>query len=429
MAMTKDQQLEVALFRFGLIAPLLNHQVDDPKAYLESVASQVHDVPYYGRKEYRPKTIQGWLNSYRKHNLDGLKPQARRDKGSSRVITDELGKAVIAFRQQHPGLSVVLLYDLMVKQGVLLRSEVSYYSVYRFLKYRRLAKPQLEESPPVKDRKRFAYEEVNRLWQGDMMAGPYIQLDKKKKPSYLFAFIDDCSRLITFAQFSLEQNFEAMKQVFLEAVIRRGIPQMVYLDNGKVYRSHLFHAGCARLGTMVCHTEPFDAASKGKIERFFRTVRERFLPLLPYPITSLDDLNAAFWRWLEEDYHRNPHSALGMPPLDKYLSQASKLRVVHDPALIRQWFMKRERRRVNNDATISLMGDLFEVSPALIGQRVEVRFDPQDLNEVLVYAQEEFVGKARLVNAADNAIIRRSQNSRETPPLSFHEALVRREDT
>jgi len=75
-----------------------------------------------------------------------------------------------------------------------------------------------------------------------------------------------------------------MKRVYVEALVRRGIPKIVYLSNGKVYRSHLFHAACARLGTTVAHTQPYDAASKGKIERFFRTVRERFLPLLSYPL-------------------------------------------------------------------------------------------------------------------------------------------------
>lgn len=229
MALTEEQKMEVALFRFGLIAPLLNNQVDDPKAYLEKLAAQFHNVPFHGKKEYGEKTFRRWLLEYRKNNLDGLKPQSRKDKGQSRVILDALAEKIVAFRHEHPGLSVTLLYDQMVKEGIILRSEVSYHSVYRFLKKKNLAKP-LADDTVVKDRRRFAYDEVNRMWQGDMMAGPYVLVNGRKKPSYLFAFIDDCSRLVTFAQFVTEQNFEAMKKVYIEAVLRRGIPKIVYFD-------------------------------------------------------------------------------------------------------------------------------------------------------------------------------------------------------
>lgn len=263
MALTEEQKMEVALFRFGLIAPLLNNQVDDSKAYLEKISSQVHDVPYYGRREYSERTIRRWLWDYRRDNLDGLKPKSRKDKGCSRVISEELGKKIIEFRQENPAFSVMLLYEKMVKEGLILRFEVSYYSVYRYLKQRNLARPLVEDTVSIKDRKPFAYDEVNRMWQGDMMVGPRVLVNGKKKPSYLFAFIDDCSRLITFAQFSIEQNFGAMKRVYMEAVLRRGIPKLVYLDNGKVYRSKLFHTACASMGTTVSHTEPYDAASKG----------------------------------------------------------------------------------------------------------------------------------------------------------------------
>lgn len=428
MALTEEQKMEVALFRFGLIAPLLNGQVDNPKAYLEKISSQVYDVPYYGRKEYCERTFRRWLWDYRKDNLEGLKPQDRKDKGQSRTISKALAEKIIAFRHEHPGLSVMLLYDQMAKEGLILRSEVSYHSVYRFLKKKNLAKPLVDEVV-VKDRKRFAYDEVNRMWQGDMMAGPYVHANGKKKPTYLFAFIDDCSRVVTSAQFSFEQNFEAMKKVYIEAVVRRGIPKIVYLDNGKVYRSQVFHWGCAQMGTTVTHTEPYDAPSKGKIERFFRTVRGRFLPLLSYPVDSLDELNRAFGKWLEEDYHRRIHSSLDMSPLDKYLSLINQVKFAREPDLVRELFLKRESRRVYNDATVSIGGRLFEVPPTLIGQRVEVRFETKDLREILIYVNDKFVAKGLPVQLADNAKIKRSRGKNNDHPqvLSFHEALLKRE--
>jgi putative transposase len=219
-----------------------------------------------------------------------------------------------------------------------------------------------------------------------------------------------------------------MKRVYMEAVLRRGIPKLVYLDNGKVYRSKLFHTACASMGTIVSHTEPYDAASKGKIERFFGTVRDRFLPLLDYPVNSLSVLNRSFWRWLEEDYHRRVHSSLNMSPLDKYLSQINQIKLVKDPESLRRLFMKRETRRVNNDATISVSGRFFEVPPVLIGQRIEVRFEPENLDEVLIFVDSECLGKAVPVRLSDNARIKRDRKGDSpAPALSFHEALLKRE--
>lgn len=314
MALSKEQKMDVALFRFSLIAPMLNNQVEDPGAYLEMVSSRPHDVPHYGRREYSAKTIRTWLSSYRQGGLDSLLPSVRKDKGIQRSIAPALGEQILELRKEHSDFSVRLFYDELIRKGVLLQCETSYHSVYRLLKKHCLHKVSPEAKAAQKDRKKFAYDQVNRLWQGDMMAGPYLYSEGKKRATYLFAFIDDCSRIIPFARFNTSQNFNTMKTVFIEALLRRGIPQIVYLDNGKVYRSKRFHEASARLGITVAHTQVYDAASKGKIERFFRTVRERFLPLLPHPLSSLDQLNEAFFPWLEEDYHRKEHSALGVTP-------------------------------------------------------------------------------------------------------------------
>ena len=255
-----------------------------------------------------------------------------------------------------------------------------------------------------------------------MMSGPYLYFEGKKKATYLFAFIDDCSRLIPFARFDTSQNFNTMKSVFIEALLRRGIPQIVYLDNAKVYRSKLFHEASARLGITIAHAQVYDAASKGKVERFFKTVRERFLPLLPQPLASLEQLNEAFFVWLEEDYHRKEHSALGMSPLNKYLSQVNQLMLAPDPDKIRYLFLQSDKRRVNNDATISVCGRFFEVPSHLIGQKLTVRFDKDDLCYVWLYLDDELLGQAKPVIPADNAVIKRQQHI-----LSFKNAMASKE--
>jgi len=419
LPLNEEQKMDVALYRFSLLAPVLNNQVDDANAYFERVACQAHEVPHYGQRQYTVRTIRRWLYTYRRGGLDALKPQKRKDSGSFRCIPQVLQDKILAARQENPLITVALFYEELLRSGVLLRADASYYSVYRLLRKHGLVK--VADAGPCKERKKFAFDQVNRLWQGDMMVGPCILVNDRKKSTNLFAFIDDCSRLVPFACFEQEQDLEALKRVYVEAVVRRGIPQTVYLDNAKIYRSKLFHEALARMGTVVAHTEPYDAASKGKIERFFRTVRERFLPMAGTPC-SIDELNMAFWQWLEEDYHRRVHSGIGMSPLDKYLSQAGCLKLVSDPEAVRRLFLKRETRRVNKDCTISVKGYLLEVPPELVGQRIEVRFDPGNPKEVFLYRDNELIAEATPVRMADNALIKRGRAAPE-PLLSFREAL------
>lgn len=412
----KDRE-SIALFRYGLIAPILNGQVSSQKEYLAEVTGKVHQVPYYGPKEFTPKTLVCWLLAYRREGFDGLKPKARSDRGQPRKLSVEQEEHLLYLRREKRWLPVSVFYDQLVDSGEILPKEVSYATVYRLLKKHGLIGKEASKSP---GRKRFAYDTVNTLWQGDLSVGPYL-LDEngKKRETFLLAFIDDCSRLVPFAQFCFSERFDSLKTVFKEAIIRRGIPKMIYVDNGKIYRSDAFHIACATLGITVTHTKPYDAASKGKIERFFGTVKTRFFPLLKLnPATSLEKLNRLFWQWLEEDYHRKVHASLGMTPLDVYLSQASRLRMVEDPSSLDALFLKRDKRKVKHDGTISIGGKLFEVPPRFIGQQIEVRFDE---NAVYVYENGSMAGKALPVNFKDNAHVKRERS------LSFKEMLAKEE--
>jgi len=205
-------------------------------------------------------------------------------------------------------------------------------------------------------------------------------------------------------------------RVFEEALLRRGIPRMVYADNGKIFRSDQFHLACASLGISLLHTKVYDAPAKGKIERLFANISQRFMPLFRQEqITSLDGLNSFFWQWLEREYHRKEHSALGMSPLDRYLSQMSQVKMVEDPAALKVLFLKREYRKVRHDGTISLKGRLFEVSALFIGQRIELRHD-EALKQVDIFAEGKKIAEAKSVNLADNA-----HAKRQKAPLSFSE--------
>jgi putative transposase len=406
--MTDNDREKIALFRFSLISPILNGQVVNQKEYLAEVTAKVHDVPYYGPKEYVPKTVQGWLRDYHRGGFEALKPKKRSDRGKSRKIYPELKANLLKLRRENMNVSVSLFYDQLIAKKIILPSDISYSTVYRMFKREDL----LYNSPRKEgDRRRFAHDTVNALWQGDFMVGPYLKLNGKKIRTNLFAFIDDCSRVVPYAMFLTSEKFSSLRTVFSEALLRRGLPKLLYVDNGKIYRSDMLHLACAALGITLIHTKPYDAASKGKIERFFLTVRKRFLPLLTEDdLCSLDRLNQRFFDWLETDYHRKVHSSLATTPLDKFMSQIDQVKVIDDPERLKLIFLKREKRKVKHDRTISVNSELYEVPPALIGKRIEIRFDPETYEQIFIYDDGYLLGQARKVIFADNAHVKRNRN-------------------
>lgn len=419
--MNDSDKERIALFRYSLIAPILNDQVASKKDYLAQVCAKAYDVPYYGRKEFAPKTIEQWLREYRRGNLHALKPSSRSDKGSSRAIKTDALEKIMAFRKEKPEISAALFYEQLIVKGICLPSDFSYTTIYRFLKKNNLLGKQILPSP---ERKRFSYDKVNILWQGDMAVGPYLIASGKKLRTYLFAFIDDCSRLVPYARFFFSEKFDSLKMVFKESLLRRGIPKMVYVDNGMVYHCDQIGLACACLGISLIHTKPYDPEAKGKIERFFGTVRSRFFPLLTdNELSSLDSLNNAFAAWLEQDYNRKIHSANEMAPLDLFMSQASSIRLISDPAYLEKIFLKREFRKVKHDSTITLNNLLFEVPPRLIAQKVEVRYDPTNQETIYLYENDMEIFKANPVSFTANASVKRSRDVEKAQPISFQDIL------
>jgi putative transposase len=407
--MEETMREKIALFRYGLIAPLFNEQVDRA-TYLAEVSAKKHDVPYYGQKAYAAKTILEWLLHYRRKGFDGLKPGTRSDRGQSRTLSGDLQDHVLALRKQQPWLPVTVFYEQLIARGDILPGSVSYTTVHRFLTRHGMLDGETVKPP---QRKRFAHDQVNTLWQTDMSEGPQLRVGGKLIRTHLIAFIDDCSRLVPFAQFVPSEKFDGLRIVMKEALIRRGIPKMLYTDNGKIFRSDILQFACAGLGIQLLHTRVFDPQAKGKIERYFGTCKTRFYTLLKTtPATSVAELNERFWRWLEAEYHRRPHASLeGKMPLEVYLSQIEQVRTVSDPSLLDTLFLRRAWRTVKHDATFSLDNRLYEVPETFAGQKIEIRYDE---HQVHVYEAGKAVTQAQAVAFADNAHVKRDR-----PALSF----------
>ncbi|WP_346207336.1 IS481 family transposase [Caldifermentibacillus hisashii] len=400
--MTEKEREQVALFRYGIIAPLLNGQVDS-KQYFEELEGRVHSIPYYGERKIAVKTVKEWLLNYRRNGFDALKPKKRADRGNSRRLSPDDQDHILDIRKKSLHMPVSVFYEQLIRQGEINRNQISYSTINRLLKKHNLSGKILSAIP---ERKRFAHEKVNILWQADLSHGPYIKIKGKVKKTFLIAYIDDCSRLVPFAQFFTSEGFDGLRIVTKEALIRRGKPAIIYADNGKIYRSETLQYACAQLGITLTHTQPYDPQSKGKIERFFKTVQTRFYPLLKAePVESLEELNERFWRWLEEDYHRREHASLdGKTPHEVFHSQLESITFLEDTSILDSIFMKREQRKVKADGTISLNKQLYEVPADFIGYSVDVRIDDTG---VYIFKDDKKVAEAKPVSMTDNAHVKR----------------------
>lgn len=254
----------IALKKFSIISPILNGQVERQGDYCAKVADSPIDMPHYGMKRYSPKTIGAWYTDYMRHGIDSLKPKPRSDKGSTRKATMEISDALIRVRTEFPKAPATVIYDTLLREGVFTAADISLSTVTRFLN--RNKNSLVTEGNMPKDLKRFAHGKINHLWQTDVMYGPYIKKNGKKSPTYLMAYIDDCSRLILHAQFYFSQDFLSLRGSFREAVLRRGIPKMLYTDNGKIYRCASFEYLCANIGVTLLRAEPYTPNSKGYVK-------------------------------------------------------------------------------------------------------------------------------------------------------------------
>lgn len=413
---TPSESDAIALKRFSLISPVLNGQVASKKQYFEEVCANPIEMPHYGVRNYAPKTMYKWVSLYLQGGIDALKPSTRKDSGASRKIDPSLQDAIEEKIARYPRITKILLYNELVKDGHINPFTVSQATFYRYLGNHPYLLQKTEEDRQEKEMKRFSHPYINELWQTDIMYGPHLKVGNRKRKTYLVAYVDDASRLITHASFHFEQNFEVLRSTLKDAILTRGIPKMLYTDNGSIYRCGQLPMICASVGFQLLHAKPYTPTSKGKIERFFQTVRMRFLSCLnPDELKSIEELNQKFAKWLTEDYQCKEHSALGVSPLDFFMKQVNRIRFFHDPSVLEEHFLIRTTRKIHHDATINLESMLYETDPSFCNMKVEIRYDPlwikDSTHTIWIFKDGKKIGEARQVNAHENARVKRKGTS------------------
>jgi len=263
-----------------------------------------------------------------------------------------------------------------------------------------------KEETTSEDRRKFEAELPNDLWQSDVMHGPLLECGSKRRKSYLIAFIDDHSRLIPHARFCPSEAMKPFMEAFEIALLKRGLPRKLYVDNGSAFRSRQLETTSASLGIALIHAKPYQPQGKGKIERFFKTVRSQFLTT--FTGHTFDEINDAFDTWLSEQYHQRSHGSTGQSPFKRFTSKMQCLRAA--PENLKDYFRKTVRRRVNKDRTVVVDKRLFEAPVALIGKRVEILYHEETPELAEIRYDGQSYGMLPLVNLHVNSRVKRDKN-------------------
>jgi transposase InsO family protein len=395
---------KIALFRYGVIATLVLEKL--PRGELirraRELADREYDIPFSDRRRVCVDTLLHWSVRYRTGGLEALAPRPRSDRGKTRIITPQVAQLIERLRRENPhrnGTTLLRELALVSEDG---SAPLSESSLYRFLKNRGLTKRELLRKTGFK---KFEAEYANQIWQSDVMFGPYVERDGGgKRQCFLCAILDDASRLIPHAEFYPEQGLESLLHCLRQAMAARGIPIRLYVDNGKIYRSRQLERIGASVGILIVHTPPYQPEGRGKIERFFRHVREGFLASIdPRQVRTLDDLNARFQTWLESAYHREKHGALETTPLQRWQRDIEQIRQLPPSTDLRRLFFYRVDRLVRRDSTFLIFRRFYEAPSHLAGRRIEVRFDPLDPIEMEIHFEGQLQATARPVDAVVNA--------------------------
>lgn len=360
-------------------------------------------------RKFTWKTVLTWYHRYRKNGITSMLNNSRIDKGVPRKITpEELMEAINAalphFRDRK--FNKMEIYKFCIEKGLLSKSQIAQTTFYRFIREYDLLKPERNQN---KKRLAFAMQYANQLWQADTMFGPYVKDGKIKRQSKLIAFLDDASRVLCHGEFFFEENIDSLVKALKCAFYKRGIPEQLYVDNGSIYSSREITLISARVGCILRHTPVRDASSKGKIERFFRTIRMQFLSR-NLDLSSLDALNRQFTAWAEDEYNGRAHSGIGMKPIDRFGLDLKRIRFLPPSDANDELFFNEDSRTVKKDNTFSFKNTRYETPVDLRGKQIHIRYDRKACDRIIIYYKGERMGEAKPLDLIANGLLRRKEN-------------------
>ena len=418
--MTKEQQEQktqtIMDFRYSIIAELLNPYLSrtERRALMREKAGRQYEIPYANRTRVSVECIKKWYAVFQRFGKEGLRPKQRSDKGICRVLSSEEAAGFLEYLEHNPELTAKAAYGKLRDQGVI-HTEISKSALSRLVLSAGLQRQARTQSKEQRQQLKFAFKYPLECVQADLMYAFEVPDEKgKRKRSILLVILDDATRRVVYGAFAYREGSLTFEYGLRHVLLSHGRIGKVFVDNGSAFVASETVRILSILGIPLIHSRVGYPASRGKVERYFRTVRDGFLrPLDKDSVRSLADLNARFHTWLETEYHRSPHRGLGgKTPLEAWLEKAHH--IIHlDPTVDLDEIFKHEiRRRVYSDCTFTLDGVLYEVPVVLKGKNIKVRFNPFQIPRTLelVYEKRSY-GQARVVDTYANTRVKRTQRN------------------
>jgi putative transposase len=413
----KDHAEAVALFRAQIVGALCVRELDHGElqtAFSELSEKRFRPPRAHSTKRYSRSTLARWYYAYKEGGIDALRPAGRADKGRGRDLTPATRELLIDIRREHPSASVPLILRTLVADGRMQAGCVGESTVRRFYQQQGLDRVSLRAGGGGKMRLRWQAEHAMDLWHADVCHWA-LGAGDTRVPVRIHGFLDDASRYVPVLEGKAQERELDMLSVLVRAVRLHGPPGGLYLDNGSTYRGDTLALACARMGITLIHAKPYDAPARGKMERFWRSLREGCLDHIG-TIGSLHDLNVRIWAWLDTHYHAAAHGALMGRSPKAVFSEAARPADGFDESRLRAALTVHERRRVRGDSTLSMDGEDWETDlHFLAGRLVTVSRCMVDAEEPPYIEHEKKRHVLHKVDPIKNASRPRSKCNRDEP--------------
>jgi putative transposase len=403
----EDDRQKWALWRYAILGPLVSMRLEhgDLRERLAEAAAKQYERPFDGRLvQISARTLETWYYRYHSGGLAALAPRIRKDRGRARNLDHALVSLIIRAKQEKPRRSARRIIRILERARKVDPGELSRSTVHRVLARAGIsARPARE---PERERRSFILEHAGDLWVGDVKHGPRVIHAQRERKSYAVNIIDCASRFIVGTRLCLSEGAVAHEGVLKDAMRTYGRPRAYYVDRGAAYKSDSLQQICADLGIHLIHTLPGDAEAKGVIERWQRTWGEEVLDELPDEPLELDDLQSKHWAWLTREYHQRIHETTERAPLEHFLAEveAGHLRELPNGVDLDRVFWHRDTRKVRKDGTVRFSGQLLEVQAELVGSWVELRWDPNEPQQLpQVWRDGNFLGDTVELDLLRNA--------------------------
>lgn len=395
--MDNSKPEDTALFRYGIIAPLVSGTVDKDisnRQFFMEASEKIYEDPQGKAVKVSWYTIARWYDIYRKEGFDGLKPKERSDKAKHRKADEDILKQINYLISEYPRLPATLVYQKLQDNGTITADDLSLSTITRIVS--RIKKSN--GTDVIKEMRRYEREHINEVWCGDSSHGPYIKIDGKKHQTFIIALIDDASRYVVGIDIFLNDNFVNLMSVIKSAVRRNGKPKVFNFDNGSNYKCKQMTLLAARMGSTISYCSPYTPTAKAKIERWFRTLKDHWMSSLNMnDYKTLQELRRSLFAYVQQ-YNQSPHKSLdGKSPQDRFFNESSSIIRIDDDTIEKTFLLEIERR-VSKDNVVMIDQIEYEVDYHYAGQRILLRYSP-DLSKI--YVVDKDTGELKEIHLLD----------------------------